>query len=1563
MEDGRPVMEKTKSPLRQGLERLLTDWTDRTGANPIFTKKCVKSRLAPIWNAQALLEKAEKSLATAKGPADGSDREFLRLTSDGRYLRELGQPELLGRWAEASLALIQRTGYGLRDMFEDRVRETPARVLFQDMSVSPPRQWSYDSANRHIRETAAALFALADREGVEPRLAIYADNHAEGAFADLACLLYDIIDTPLNPHFSLDNIVAVFDALSINLVLANDRERVSLLKEARRRTAKPFLILVTEAALRGDDDGIVFLAEFRKQLGARDIDARLAKRRRFRLDEVATVMFTSGSTGRPKGVSFSIYNLISKRFARAAALPAVGPDEAFLSFLPLFHTFGRYLEMLGTIFWRGTYVFAGNPSAETLFNLLPKVRPTGFISVPVRWAQLHEKCLERIDAAPAGTDPTAVVREIVGPRLRWGLSAAGYLDPRVFRFFGSHGVELMSGFGMTEATGGITMTPPGGYVDGSHGLPLPGLKARLGPEGELQVTGHYVARYLEDKGPGDIIPYPSGDPEKDHWLATGDVFERQANGYYEIVDRIKDIYKNNRGQTIAPRKVEDKFVGVPGIKRTFLVGDGRPTNVLFIVPDYGDPVLNLGLGPENAREYYRRIVTAANDGLAPYERVVNFDVLARDFELERGELTTKSSYNRKRIAASFAAEIEDLYRRRNVDLTGPGILIRIPLWFFRDLGILDDEIVRDRGGLRDVNRGLRLAIRRGADSGTWLVGDLEYEIRGGVLDLGVFARHPGLWAGNPSLAAFAPVKEGWDLPLEPATGWTTLPRRRARTYRPAEIAPPRKIGDAGLARLHALLAELLFSAGPPATAIREEIERVFYESPLRTEELVRARLRALARHPREELRCWAYRILLLFDPGLDYGQGAADFVRSGLTFLNRESIDEIVSTRLGRGRLDAFRIRLRAYRETLAWPVDDSGRRQFERIFRLLADLAIREPAYFSSVRAELASWALHRAEPKLAVVAERELDRMIRSFGRPGPGSSRMRAGGGRAPQPVCDDSVAPAEARRIRAVLGLPTFLRDSIRLACGVMDFATAKIAPDGIWISRIYSAPRRTTYRVSVNTSAGEHYDLKLVLPEGRRDEAEHETRLWSAALSDQPSGPRVLPPLGATDEKTGAVTWRHLGDLTVWEKIREFAGRRAADAPLPAPSVWRKLYIEAMSALLRAWQSSGRRILPGRVSPVNVVVPELDFRDDTFLASIDGWRPSSGPLSLVRPMIDGFYRRAVANYPWSKGHLDLDWVFDAAYDAMGRDKASAFFAELQAQLDKTAIPAVPGEDLAERLRRYRGEFDSKYAVPLPAESAVEAYQEWRQADPLAPPRDRERKVLDVHRRYALDRYPEIVRYYLYRHTYFAGRSERIETLFDRLLVRLNAALEEPAVQQVELSDLQSALRDERDRLVFSRMVFPRIDPERRVGVVTQGDEGDRRVIVQSFLSDRAGRSYTFSETLDPAEIGQAYRLYFKENYPKIVSQQDRHFVLKDSQERIVGGLCYRMLSNRVAWIDVIAVTSQLKSSGLGGAALDDFCGRMASQGAPLVMTHLYLPGFFLRHGFKLDKRWGALVKTL
>jgi len=84
------------------------------------------------------------------------------------------------------------------------------------------------------------------------------------------------------------------------------------------------------------------------------------------------------------------------------------------------------------------------------------------------------------------------VRDLTGGRLKWGLSAAGHLDADIFRFFHRQGVELMSGFGMSETTGGATMTPPGEFKDHSLGAALPGIELKLDSDGELMVRGAYV---------------------------------------------------------------------------------------------------------------------------------------------------------------------------------------------------------------------------------------------------------------------------------------------------------------------------------------------------------------------------------------------------------------------------------------------------------------------------------------------------------------------------------------------------------------------------------------------------------------------------------------------------------------------------------------------------------------------------------------------------------------------------------------------------------------------------------------------------------------------------------------------------------------------------------------------------------------------------------------------------------------------------------------------------------------------------------------------------------------
>jgi predicted GNAT family acetyltransferase len=501
-----------------------------------------------------------------------------------------------------------------------------------------------------------------------------------------------------------------------------------------------------------------------------------------------------------------------------------------------------------------------------------------------------------------------------------------------------------------------------------------------------------------------------------------------------------------------------------------------------------------------------------------------------------------------------------------------------------------------------------------------------------------------------------------------------------------------------------------------------------------------------------------------------------------------------------------------------------------------------------------------------------------------------------------------------------------------------------------------------YRASVNTLTGRHFDLQLVLREDLDEAPVRETMFWTMALGGHAYGPPVAPRFGCYRPELGAMSLSYVSDLTAWERIREFTSMGPARIARAAVNNWRKLFIRAIATVFRAWRYGDCRIVPGAVTPSNIVVPEPDFRQGSCVLSLTGWTPYRDTLSLVGPLIQNFYQYTAAHYPWTREYLDLSWIFDSCVEALGVDQAKDFLRRLR-QDSKEASLFAASEQLQARLEEYLARLDEAYYVPLPLGCAVDRFIEWRWATPQATAPAREQTVTELCRLYRFDRFPEIARYYFYRHTYFAEHGPEVLAAFGSLLDAMFRQPDIPPTQMVELSDLQAALRDSFDRGVFSRMVFPRAQAAQRLEIATVGDSEHKHVIVRSYISDKQGGCYTVREPFDASEIGQLYRLFFTADFPKIVSEQDRYLVCTDSEEQIVGGMCYQLQEDDVVNLDAVVVTHSLRGRGIGGAMLDDFALRMASRNAKVVKTHFFLRQFCLPRGFRVDRRWGGLVRIL
>lgn len=390
-------------------------------------------------------------------------------------------------------------------------------------------------------------------------------------------------------------------------------------------------------------------------------------------DTLATIVYTSGTSGRPKGVELTHGNILHNvsgiiervRFSR---------DDHFLSLLPLSHMFertcGYYVPLAGggarVSFSRGV-----NQLAEDLAH----ERPSILIAVP----RVFERFVARIEnalkdsglkkalfdlAVASGARRVArranlfdrfaskfleraIARPILGKlggRLSLTVVGGAKLDTRVARVLVGLGLQVVHGYGMTEASPVISATDQGGDDLESVGRLFPGLEARLDEQGALHVRGPSIMRGYWKKPDATAAVLENG------WLNTGDVAEIRGGRIY-IRGRIKDIMVLSNGEKFPPQDAENAILADPLFEQAILVGEGQSFISLLAVTRERDE---------------KKLVAAANGRLNAFPRHVRVRrVIAIDepWTIENGLLTPTLKVKRALVTERYREEIAALYRQ------------------------------------------------------------------------------------------------------------------------------------------------------------------------------------------------------------------------------------------------------------------------------------------------------------------------------------------------------------------------------------------------------------------------------------------------------------------------------------------------------------------------------------------------------------------------------------------------------------------------------------------------------------------------------------------------------------------------------------------------------------------------------------------------------------------------------------------------------------------------------------------------------------------------------------
>ncbi|MXO96881.1 AMP-binding protein [Erythrobacter aquimaris] len=589
----------------------------------------------------------------------------------------------------------------LVELFLKRADARPDKPFLGWKADGSWQTMSWGEAANRVCLLAEALRGLGLKDG--DRVCLVSENRPEWCIADLAIMAAGCITVPAYVTNTERDHAHILDNSGSRAVIVSTEKLLKPLHGALQSTGIAEHVIGIED-LHRQQSGSFTYHDWSTMIEVDAVAARAAVEKRIAeigRGDTACIIYTSGTGGAPRGVKQHHGAILCNSAGAAEILIedfGLGDEERFLSFLPLSHAYehtgGQFLPISV-----GAQIFYSE-GLEKLASNIEETRPTIMVVVPRLFEVLRTRIMKQVQKqgglaeklmntalevgarraegkrqfgdglkdAMVGRLLKPKIRQRFGGRMKAMVSGGAPLNPEVGIFFDSMGLTMLQGYGQTEAGPVIACNrPKAGIAMHSVGPAMRGVDVKIAEDGEILCRGELVMHgYWQNESETERTI-------KDGWLHTGDIGHLDEKDRIVITDRKKDMIVNDKGDNVAPQKIEGMLTLQPEIGQAMVAGDKRPYIVGLLVPDAEWAVdwsrangkkfdLKALQDDPEFRSAVRKAVDRVNKDLSVIEKVRQFAFADEAFSIENEEMTPSMKIRRHKIKDRYGDRLDGLYR-------------------------------------------------------------------------------------------------------------------------------------------------------------------------------------------------------------------------------------------------------------------------------------------------------------------------------------------------------------------------------------------------------------------------------------------------------------------------------------------------------------------------------------------------------------------------------------------------------------------------------------------------------------------------------------------------------------------------------------------------------------------------------------------------------------------------------------------------------------------------------------------------------------------------------------